>query len=344
MQEAPMPKIVISYRREDTASVAGRIYDRLCDRYGRDAIFRDIDAIPLGADFREHLEQMLNDADVLICIIGGRWLGRSRRGPSRISEPGDYIRLEVERALQRNIPIIPVLIDKTKIPTGADLPESVHGLLFRQAITINQLQDFDVHTKRLIDGLDRILASAVPVSNVQPAVDSVRDVQAVDPIVAVSIKDQIEGNKAFNITNSKSGPQQEAPTGSHERTWSLMSKVLFSFSILSTLGYVYLGLVAVVTLISESSVDQWEFSILVLAVGTAGVLQPIATRIFHHRDWAPVIPLTVGICSLVAGGLYLIQLRLLLGGIFGLLAMLLLALAVSLRADTMRRVERPRVP
>jgi hypothetical protein len=162
-----MPKIVISYRREDTAGITGRIHDRLCDHYGRDAVFRDIDAIPLGVDFRKHLEQVLNDADAMVCVIGENWIGKSGRGArraapgSRISDPADYVRLEVESALQKDIPIVPVLIDNAPMPKRADLPESLHALMFRQALTVNQLQDFDVHTRRLIDGLDRTLGASV---------------------------------------------------------------------------------------------------------------------------------------------------------------------------------------
>ena len=175
-----MPKIVISYRREDTAGITGRIHDRLRDHYGREAVFRDIDAIPLGIDFRKHLEQVLKDADAMVCVIGENWLGKPSRGvnrggarraapSSRISDPADYVRLEVESALQKDIPVVPVLIDNTPMPKSADLPESMHGLMFRQALTVSQLQDFDVHTKRLIDGLDRTLATSSRIQERAPA-------------------------------------------------------------------------------------------------------------------------------------------------------------------------------
>ncbi len=158
-----MPKIVISYRREDTAGITGRIHDRLRDHYGRDAVFRDIDAIPLGVDFRKHLEQILNDADAMVCIIGEKWLGKPKRGASRISDPTDYVRLEVEAALRKGIPLVPVLIDDTRMPKSDDLPESIRDLMFRHALRVDQLQDFDANTKRLVDGLDRTLASTVSV-------------------------------------------------------------------------------------------------------------------------------------------------------------------------------------
>lgn len=50
-----MSKILISYRREDSAHVTGRIYDRLVQQFGRTAVFKDVDSIPLGIDFRTYL-------------------------------------------------------------------------------------------------------------------------------------------------------------------------------------------------------------------------------------------------------------------------------------------------
>jgi hypothetical protein len=74
--------------------ITGRIFDRLTDRYDRENVFRDIDNIPLGLDFREHIRASIEDSDVLIVVVGPRWMGGDRTGQSRIRVETDYVRIE----------------------------------------------------------------------------------------------------------------------------------------------------------------------------------------------------------------------------------------------------------
>jgi TIR domain len=78
-----MAKITISYRRDDSMDITGRIFDRLTSRYGRETVFRDIDSIPPGLDFREHIRASIEDSDVLMVVVGPRWMGGSRHGHSQ---------------------------------------------------------------------------------------------------------------------------------------------------------------------------------------------------------------------------------------------------------------------
>ena len=71
-----MPSIFISYRRSDSIDVTGRIYDRLAANFGKDAIFKDVDNIPLGADFREYLKDTLNQCGVVLAVIGPTWVNK----------------------------------------------------------------------------------------------------------------------------------------------------------------------------------------------------------------------------------------------------------------------------
>ena len=64
----------MSYRRSDSAHVAGRIYDRLVESFGRGSVFNDVDSIPLGLDFKEYLDEKVGECNVLLAIIGDRWL------------------------------------------------------------------------------------------------------------------------------------------------------------------------------------------------------------------------------------------------------------------------------
>ena len=151
-----MHKIVLSYRRSDAEVIAGRIHDKLVAHYGREAIFMDIDTIPFGMDFRKHIRDALAETDLLLAIISPQWAGEGER--RRIDEQNDYVRLEIETALQRNIPVIPVLVSHATMPSPNDLPESLAELVFRQAIAIDSGRDFHPHADRLIRSMDGHLA------------------------------------------------------------------------------------------------------------------------------------------------------------------------------------------
>jgi len=156
-----MPKIAISYRRADSEAMTGRIFDRLIARYGKDAIFRDIDDIPVGIDFRQHINETLLKTDVLLAIIGPEWLGQ--RG-KRIQEEADPVRVEVETAMRRKVPTIPVLIGSTKMPTAEQLPPGLKDFAFRNAVKVDTGLDFDYHMDRLIRAMDTILEKKSPPS------------------------------------------------------------------------------------------------------------------------------------------------------------------------------------
>jgi hypothetical protein len=155
-----MPKISISYRRADSEAMTGRIFDRLIGHFGKDAIFRDIDDIPPGIDFRVHINEVLRKTHILLAIVGPSWLGASSGGLERIQEESDPVRVEVETALRRRVPIIPVLIGATRMPSSEQLPPSLKDFSFRNAVKVDTGQDFDYHMDRLIRSMDTILSQA----------------------------------------------------------------------------------------------------------------------------------------------------------------------------------------
>lgn len=95
-----MPRITISYRREDSGVITGRIFDRLVARYGREAIFRDIDYIPFGVDFRAHIEKALGGSDAVLAIVGPKWVG-PEGARNRLDNSADPVRVEIERHCAR---------------------------------------------------------------------------------------------------------------------------------------------------------------------------------------------------------------------------------------------------
>jgi TIR domain len=152
-----MPSIVISYRRTDTDVMAGRIRDRLADHYGDAAVFIDIDNIPFGKDFRAHISDAVARSDVLLVVVGRRWLGAGKGRQPRIAEEADFVRLEVETAMGSGIPVIPVLIGTASMPAPGQLPESLREFAFINAAPVDTGRDFHVHMERLIRSLDQLL-------------------------------------------------------------------------------------------------------------------------------------------------------------------------------------------
>jgi hypothetical protein len=149
-------KIAISYRRADTEVMAGRIRDRLAARYGEDAVFMDIDDIPFGKDFRVHISEAIVQSDVLLVIVGQRWLGTRRGGTRRIDNEADFVRLEVEAAMNNDVPIVPVLVGSARMPQPAQLPESLQNFSFLNAAPVDTGRDFHQHIERLIRGIDQL--------------------------------------------------------------------------------------------------------------------------------------------------------------------------------------------
>jgi formylglycine-generating enzyme required for sulfatase activity len=173
-----MPKIFICYRRDDSAGMAGRIYDRLEARFGRENLCMDIDAIPLGVDFREYLQSAVEQCDVLLAIIGKNWFGRTPEGSRRLDDAKDFVRIEIEAALARNIFVIPVLIDQVRMPAETELPPSLASLAYRNASEVAHGRDFHAHVDRLIRGIEWLFQKAVA------APPSTRRPVAVEPVPA----------------------------------------------------------------------------------------------------------------------------------------------------------------
>ena len=136
--------IFLSYRREGTSAHAGRLHDFLVSGvddqpgFGDDQIFMDIDTIQPGDDFRDVIAGAVARCDVFLAVIGRQWADvRDAQDRRRLDNPADYVRLEVEAALERKIPVIPVLVDRAEMPTEAELPESISPLIYRNGVELS---------------------------------------------------------------------------------------------------------------------------------------------------------------------------------------------------------------
>lgn len=152
-----MPGVFISYRRDDSAAYAGRLFDILSAEFGPQNTFMDVDDIKGGDKFSNVIDRNLDVSDALLAVIGSRWLSVTEsNGMRRLDNPDDFVRVEVGKALERGIRVIPVLVGGASLPHPSDLPENLKGLCDRQAV---ELRDTHFHedAKDLVDVLRRTL-------------------------------------------------------------------------------------------------------------------------------------------------------------------------------------------
>lgn len=130
--------IFISYRVKDTQLATGRLVDTLKQHIHENRIFMDIDKIDPGLDFTQVISKYLNSSEVMLAIIGPDWMAyNAEKGTYRINDNTDWVRKEIATALQRNIRVIPVLLDGGTMPDEDQLPDDLKPLLLRQSYEIS---------------------------------------------------------------------------------------------------------------------------------------------------------------------------------------------------------------
>jgi TIR domain len=149
--------IFISYRREDASGYAIAIYNKLCGAMGKEHIFMDVNAIDPGVDFVERIENAIASCDVLLVLIGKKWLTASNGPNRRLDEPNDFVRLEVSTALKRDIRVVPILVDDAIMPKTEELPDNLKLLARRNALRASNTS-FNDDIDRLIEKLCDLLS------------------------------------------------------------------------------------------------------------------------------------------------------------------------------------------
>jgi hypothetical protein len=164
-------QIFINYRRDDASHAAGRLYDRLSAHF---ETFMDVD-MDLGIDFVETIEKSVGSSDVLIAVIGKRWLTSSdEEGRRRLDNPEDLVRLEIATALKRGIRVIPVLVEGALMPRSDQLPDDLKALVRRNALEVSHIS-FRADTERMIAEVERALLTAAK----QPVVELAREYEEI---------------------------------------------------------------------------------------------------------------------------------------------------------------------
>ena len=160
-----MPDIFLSYRRQDSSSATGRLADRLEEHFGPGRVFRDHTSISPGDDFTEAIRRAVSTSTVMLAIIGPQWLTASdAQGRRRLDQSGDFVRREIETALQAGVPVVPVLVEGASMPSRAELPRSI-GELWR----INAVELSESRWRFDTDQLIRTLQSRYVIESDRPA-------------------------------------------------------------------------------------------------------------------------------------------------------------------------------
>jgi hypothetical protein len=156
-QERATKGIFISYRRDESAGYAGRIADSFVEHFGEDNVFRDIDSLEPGLDFAEAIERAVGSSEVLIAVIGRGWLtATDATGQLRLQDPHDYVRMEIAAALQRNIRVVPLLVQGASMPSADELPDDLSPLARRNAFELHDSSWRD-DVRRLTNALERVI-------------------------------------------------------------------------------------------------------------------------------------------------------------------------------------------
>jgi len=149
--------IFLSYRRSDSAYATGHISEYLEKRFGKGRIFKDVDAIGLGEDFRQSVDDAVADCQIMVAVIGKRWTGVRDDGTRRIDEQRDLVRIELESALKRSVSLVPVLIEGVTLPPEQSLPETLKTLPYLNGAEVRPDPDFNGDVERLMNGLETLL-------------------------------------------------------------------------------------------------------------------------------------------------------------------------------------------
>jgi hypothetical protein len=148
--------IFINYRRDDTGGMAIAIYQNLVTHFPPETLFKDFNTIKPGYDFVESINLALAQCNVLLVLIGKNWLTlKDEEGQVRLMKDEDYVRIEIARCLQKNIPVIPVLLDRVRMPAESDLPDDLKALRRRQSLNIDN-DGFEQDMERLVAAIREI--------------------------------------------------------------------------------------------------------------------------------------------------------------------------------------------
>jgi hypothetical protein len=219
------PKVFITYRREETAPHAGRLYDAMVAHFGEGNVFMDVDMAP-GVDFVERIREAVAACHVLIVVMGPRWATvEDERGIARLADPEDFVRIEVETALRRpDVTPIPVLVSGARMPNRDDLPPELRAITRRNALELSD-QRWRDDIGRLISTLDQLLAE-MPVGGSESSPErSVATGKAAPGEIAPGAAETAPPSIVAAATSAKTKPAAPWAGGRRRQRWALLGVV-----------------------------------------------------------------------------------------------------------------------
>jgi hypothetical protein len=234
---AAAARVFITYRREETAAHAGRLYDAMVARFGEANVFMDVDMAP-GVDFVERITEAVAACHVLIVVMGPKWATvQDERGTARLADPEDFVRLEVETALRRpDVTPIPVLVAGARMPHRDDLPTELRAITRRNALELSD-QRWRYDISRLISTLDQLLAE-MPVGGGPPSPE--RSIATRKPGPAAGDTAPGAGETAppptvAAATSAKSKPAAPWAGGGRRQRWALLGVVAIAVIVVAVI-------------------------------------------------------------------------------------------------------------
>jgi hypothetical protein len=225
MPAAASGRVFISYRRQETSGMAGRLYDRLAAHLGEDQVFMDVDTIAPGVDFAEVITQAVRSCEALLAVIGPHWLtATDQDGRRRLDDPHDLVRLEVAAALKRDIRVIPILVEGAVMPRRQELPEDLVRLARRNALSVRH-ESFGADADRLLSAIEPIVrpASQAPAAS-GPARPFTPPTQPESMPTMVALRTYLEGLRVIHSTGE--AVEETSYYGQLERLLNEVGKLL----------------------------------------------------------------------------------------------------------------------
>jgi TIR domain-containing protein len=150
-----LANIFVSYRNDDATDDIRKVFSDLENHYGKDSVFVAADNISPGTDFRQRINEAMGSCDLVIALVGPSWRGRWLR--RRIFDADDWVRIEVEAALRKCVPVLPLIVDGARMPAPGQVPDSIEPFCFLHAAQLDATQNLAASTHSLIEHIDRIL-------------------------------------------------------------------------------------------------------------------------------------------------------------------------------------------
>lgn len=323
-----MAKIFISYRREDSQASAGRVNDRLVKTFGQHEIFMDVDAIGVGVDFVEAIEEAVGQCDVLIAVIGRNWLNiTGKKGTRLLDSQNDFVRVEIRTALKRKIPVIPLLVDDADMPGEEDLPADLHPLVRRNGLEIIHNR-FNTDMARLEEALKNIFdKQSTKIVSADSAPQPVKTQQLVKASQATPVSQPAPSPQPVMSSQPSPSPiggrQPEinvAPDirpvivhGTYENNYVTNSIIIALFLISLVMLFIRFGLhvilstyaSAILTLIATILLFRRNKKMLIIGIVVA-ILISLAIKILGYDVWNYFYSPSISILTLLLSATFII--------------------------------------